>query len=145
MSDCRIQNISVRDPLYEGERDLRFRVLRKPLGFEAGAETFEFEGESIHVVAVQDEIVVGCVLFHPDGKGSGRLFQMAVAPELQGHGLGKKLVRFLEDHLREKGVQEVTMHAREKASGFYERLGYARFGEPFVEIGVPHCNMRRSI
>ena len=141
----KIKCISVDDPLYQSERELRFRVLREPLGFEEGAESFDFEGESVHVVALKDEKVVGCVLFAPDGNGSGRLYQMAVAPNLQGHGLGRDLVRFLEVELSKQGIREVTMHAREAAVGFYERLGYACFGEPFTEIGVPHRHMRRSL
>jgi ribosomal protein S18 acetylase RimI-like enzyme len=140
-----IRCISIEDPLYPAERELRFRVLRQPLGFEQGAESFDFEDQSVHVVAVEEEQVVGCVLFFPDGKGSGRLFQMAVASHLQGHGLGRDLVRYLESELVKQGVSEVRMHAREQAVGFYERLGYACFGEPFTEIGVPHRNMRREL
>lgn len=140
-----IRCISTEDPLYAGERDLRFRVLRQPLGFEEGAEIFEFENESTHVVAVEDDQVVGCVLFFPDGQGSGRLFQMAVHSKLQGQGVGRDLVRFLEAALAKQGLSEITMHAREQAVGFYERLGYSCYGQPFTELGVPHRHMRRAL
>jgi len=140
-----IRCISTEDPLYSRERDLRFRVLRQPLGFEEGAEIFDFENESTHVVALEDDQVVGCVLFCPDGQGSGRLFQMAVHPKLQGQGLGRDLVRFLEVALAEQGLSEITMHAREQAVGFYERLGYSCYGQPFTELGVPHRHMRRAL
>ena len=35
--------------------------------------------------------------------------------------------------------------ARDDAVGFYARLGYVTFGGPYVEVGVPHQNMRRSL
>jgi predicted GNAT family N-acyltransferase len=29
--------------------------------------------------------------------------------------------------------------------GFYEKLGYAVYGEPFAEVGVPHVHMQRGL
>ncbi len=129
------------DPLYEGELELRFRVLREPLGHTRQDVAFPFERDSLHLVAHEDGAVVGCVLFHTENARSGRLFQMAVAA--QGRGLGAQLVRALEQALRERGVQHVHMHARASAIGFYEKLGYQVYGEPFVEVGIEHRPMQR--
>ncbi|MGZ6028975.1 MAG: GNAT family N-acetyltransferase, partial [Myxococcaceae bacterium] len=71
-------------------------MLRKPLGHGREAVAFPFEAESLHLVALDGPHVVGCVLFHPEGPDSGRLFQMAIEPERQGSGLGTRLVRGLE-------------------------------------------------
>ena len=106
---------------------------------------FPFEAESLHLVAVEAGQVVGCVLFHPEGPGTGRLFQMAVEPDRQGTGLGTRLVEALEEELVRRGFREVTLHARDTAVGFYARLGYSPVGPPYVEVGIPHQNMRRSL
>lgn len=132
-------------PEYAQELDLRWRVLRKPLGFAPDAVAFPFEVESLHLVALDAGRVVGCVLFHPEGTETGRLFQMAVEPDRQGTGLGTRLVRTLEVELGRRGFREVTLHARDTAVGFYARLGYAPVGPPHVEVGVPHQNMRRTL
>jgi ribosomal protein S18 acetylase RimI-like enzyme len=132
-------------PEYAQELDLRWRILRKPLGLQRDAVQFPFEAESLHLVAIEASRVVGCVLFHPDGPGTGRLFQMAVEPDRQGTGLGTRLVRALEEELVRRGFREVTLHARDTAVGFYARLGYAPIGPPYVEVGIPHQNMRRSL
>ena len=132
-------------PEYAQELDLRWRILRKPLGFEQAAVQFPFEAESLHLVALEGGRVVGCVLFHPDGPGTGRLFQMAVEPDRQGTGLGTRLVRTLEEELVRRGFREVTLHARDTAVGFYARLGYSPVGPPYVEVGIPHQNMRRLL
>jgi predicted GNAT family N-acyltransferase len=131
------------DALYAGELELRFRLLREPLGHTREDVPFPFERQSLHLVAHEDEAVLGCVLFHPEDARSGRLFQMAVAD--QGRGLGAQLVRTLEATLRERGFCRVHMHARDTARGFYEKLGYAVYGDPFVEVGVLHYPMQRSI
>lgn len=104
----------------------------------------------MHVVAVDaDERVVGCVVFHPEGDGrgpnTGRLLQMAVDTSVQGTGVGRRLVETLEERLRQEGYREVTLHARDVAFGFYERLGYDFYGEPYSEVGIPHRNMRKAL
>ena len=120
-------------------------MLRKPLGHGREAVPFPFEAESLHLVALDGRQVVGCVLFHPEGPETGRLFQMAIEPERQGAGLGTRLVRGLEVAVAGMGFREVTLHARDAAVGFYARLGYVSFGAPYVEVGIPHQNMRRTV
>ncbi|MFP2911916.1 GNAT family N-acetyltransferase [Pyxidicoccus sp. 3LFB2] len=131
--------------LYAGELELRFRVLREPLGFTRARVAFPFEAHSLHLVAHQEGTVLGCVLFNPEDAHGGRLFQMAVAPHLQGQGLGARLVRSLEEELRRRGFTHVHLHARAPVIPFYERLGYAVYGEPFTEVGIPHRHMRKAL
>ena len=133
------------DPLQEAELDLRWRVLRAPLGHPREATRFPFEEESLHLVALDGKQVVGCVLFHPEGPQTGRLFQMAVEPTLQGKHIGQQLVRALETEVVRRGFRTVTLHAREGAVGFYARLGYEVFGERFTEVAIPHRHMRRQL
>ncbi len=132
-------------PLYPEELELRFRVLREPLGFPRSAVAFPFEADSLHLVALQAGAVVGCVLFHPEDAHGGRLFQMAVAPPLQGRGLGARLVSTLEAELLRRGFSHVHLHARGHVVPFYERLGYAVYGEPFTEVDIPHRHMRKAL
>ena len=145
MSSEQLTFIGVDAPEYAQELDLRWRVLRRPLGLERDAVLFPFDRESLHLVAIDGGRVVGCVLFHPEGTETGRLFQMAVEPARQGTGLGTRLVHALEDDLAARGFREVTLHARDTAVSFYARLGYQPVGPPYVEVGIPHQNMRRDL
>jgi predicted N-acetyltransferase YhbS len=137
--------IDADDPLYPQELELRYRVLREPLGQSRAEVLFPFERESLHLLALDDTAVVGCVLFHAHDRRSGRLFQMAVAPAHQRRGLGQRLVRGLEAELRQRGFRAVHLHARANVVPFYEHLGYIPEGEPFVEVSLPHRHMARSL
>ncbi|MBM64623.1 MAG: GNAT family N-acetyltransferase [Myxococcales bacterium] len=129
---------------YEAEKKLRDAVLRQPIGRSFDPNEFPFERESLHFVAVDGDRLVGCVLFHPRGR-SGRLYQMAVAADCQGQGLGRALVRGLEEALVEKGIVEVVLHARVTAAPFYTRLGYTASSEDYLELGIPHREMKRRL
>jgi len=131
------------DPLREEARELRFRVLREPLGFSRADVIVEGEDESLHLAAVLDGHVVACVMLTPIAPKRGKLRQMAVQPSHRGRGLGRALVRQLEQALSAAGFDEIELHAREHAVGFYEKLGYAPEGDAFVEVGIRHFRMRK--
>ncbi|HMI90763.1 MAG TPA: GNAT family N-acetyltransferase [Polyangiales bacterium] len=127
------------------EIELRRRALAEPLGLPVEAVRFEFEARSLHLWALLDEVLIGCVLFYRDNERGGRLYQMAVEPSLQNSGVGRLLVQRLETRLRELGVHEVRLHARGPSVGFYAKLGYAAYDAPFFEVGIEHRHMRREL
>ncbi len=141
--------ISIIDPRtdarYAEELELRYRVLRAPLGMSREQAGFAGEQDALHVIAQESDAasaLVGCVLFDP---ASGRMRAMAVEPMLQRQGVGQQLVRALEAETQRRGVREITLHARATAVGFYERLGYRVRGEPFVEVGLDHREMMKTL
>lgn len=136
--------IKTDEPEYREERNLRVEVLRKPLGLAEGAEVFPFEDEAMHLVAIDDGKVIGCVMFKPENK-TGRMLQMAIIQHRQKNGIGTQLVNVLEGRLRKDGFKDIYLHAREPAVPFYERLGYEVEGEPFLEVGLRHRHMRKKL
>lgn len=140
-------DIDPHDSRYAAELDLRYRVLRAPLGLSRQQTLSPFEDQSLHMLAVDcdDDVVVGCVLFRPLAPRQGRLYQMAVEPDKQRRGIGAQLVAALEAAVARRGFDEVVLHARAAAVGFYERAGYVVDGDPFVEVGIPHVKMRKLI
>lgn len=134
---------------YAEELELRYRVLREPLGMTRGDVPFPAEREWAHFVATATidgaRCVVGCVLSSPAGEDAVQLRQMAVRGDLQTGGVGRLLVEVLESDARAGGVGRVTMHAREVAVGFYEKLGYAIASPRFVEVGIPHFVMEKAL
>ena len=138
-------DIDTRDSRYAAELDLRYRVLRAPLGLSRQQTLSPFEDGSLHMLAVDGDVVVACVLFRPLAARQGRLYQMAVEPDRQRSGIGARLVAALEAEVARRGFDEVVLHARAAAVGFYERAGYTVDGAPFVEVGIPHVKMRKLI
>lgn len=78
------------------------------------------------LVARRDGAVVAAVMACYDGH-RGWLYYVAVAPDLQGDGLGKAAVAAGEDWLRSAGARKVQLMVRttnDQVRGFYARLGY---------------------
>jgi len=75
----------------------------------------------------------------------GLVGRMAVLPAARARGLGSAVLAVLEDTARRRRLQAVELHAQVRARPFYERLGYAAFGEEYDEAGIQHISMRKPL
>ncbi len=131
---------------YQRTLDMRFDILREPLGLDWSEEDLAAESEQWHFGLFDDnDALVACVVIKPLGHGLVKLRQMAVAEEYRGQGRGRELVEGVEEALRGKGVRRVQMDARNIARGFYEKLGYEVEGDEFIQVTIPHFRMVKDI
>ena len=130
---------------YEQMVKLRDDILRKPLGLKFTPEELESEKSNLLMVAYEDEQMLGCCMLVQEGPETVRLRQMTVLNDLQGKGIGKALMQFAENLARDRGYKKITMHARQNALGFYEKMGYKKVGKEFQEITIPHFVMEKEL
>ena len=124
--------------------DLRWRVLREPLGLARGTERIaaDFDSGAVHIGAFDAESrLVGCASLIPAESGL-QLRAMAVDPMRQGAGIGAAILTSAAEVAREHGVS-LWCEARAHAVGFYERSGWVIESDLFdvPRIG-PHYRMR---
>ncbi|MBU1326239.1 MAG: GNAT family N-acetyltransferase [Alphaproteobacteria bacterium] len=85
------------------------------------------------VMAERDGAPVGCVQVSGKGGGLAYLGMLSVEPELQGAGLGRKLVREAErvavGRFGADRMEMTVIVQRAELIAWYERLGYVRTGE----------------
>ncbi len=135
-------------PEYDELVRLRYEVLREPLGLEYRPEDLAKEHADEHLALYDHDFrLLGCLLLRTPEElpHTAVMKQVAVRPELQGRGLGKRLVAAFEQRAREMGRTEVVLHARATAVPFYEKIGYRSFDDPFEEVGLPHRKMRKDL
>jgi predicted GNAT family N-acyltransferase len=77
-----------------------------------------------------------------EGLALGKVMQVAVDPQLQSQGIGRKVMVAIEARaFGELGLDGLYCHAQLPAVGFYERLGWAVDSARFDEAGIPHHRM----
>ena len=132
-------------PLYQEILALRYEVLRKPLGMEYSKEQLAAEVNDIHLAMLVDGVVKATLFLSQESEGMMRMRQVAVSPELQGKGVGRRLVEEMERICVHFATREIVLDARQVAIPFYTRLGYETYGEPFVQATLPHMKMRKVL
>lgn len=126
--------------------DLRWRILRAPWNQPKGSEQDELEGKAIHIIAVEDDKIIGCGRAHFNDGEEAQIRYMAIENEWQGQGIGKKILEALENKVVEKGAKKIILHARENVVKFYERNGYKVVKKSHTLFGsIPHYLMEKRI
>lgn len=125
------------------------RVRRRVFIEEQGVpETLEWDGEdaaAVHVLATDAAgrpIGTGRLLRHAPLAHIGR---MAVLSDWRGRGVGTALLNTLLSEVARSGLAGVFLNAQTRAVPFYERFGFVREGEEFLDAGFPHYRMTHYI
>ena len=131
---------------YQQERELRNKILLRPIGIpDYGWE--KYDSIAWHFVALDNNLVVGCVLLVPldEGKKKAQLMQMAVDTAYQKSGIGSFLVKELLLFSKKEMIKEIQIHSRSDVVKFYENFGFEVYGNSFTEVGIEHRYLKKII
>ncbi|MFP5106263.1 GNAT family N-acetyltransferase [Neobacillus sp. C211] len=89
---------------------------------------------------------------HPVGTGRirfidgvGKLERICILEPYRKFGLGKIIIKALEEIAEERGASQVKLHGQTQAEGFYKKLGYRTSSNIFMEDGIPHILMLKEL
>ena len=145
MEDINIKQIKHNSTEYELELELRNELLREPLGLNIYDEDLEQEKNDIHLGAFRKKELVGTLILKILNEQKLKMRQVAVKKSLQGNNIGTKLVKYAENYAVKNGYQIIKLNARKTAVPFYEKLGYEKIGDEFMEVSIPHFKMQKSL
>ncbi|MCL2546151.1 MAG: GNAT family N-acetyltransferase [Oscillospiraceae bacterium] len=119
---------------------LRRRVFIEEQGIAPEDEYEGDDGACIHLVVYENDAPVstGRIKITRDDYVIGRV---ATLPEHRGKGLATGIMQALIKACCIMGGERQILHAQLTARGFYEKLGFASYGEEFKEAGIPHICM----
>ena len=132
--------------LGEAAAAVRTAVFVEEQGIAREDEWDEADATAVHAVIINrlgQPVATGRLL--RDEPGVSRIGRMAVLRPLRGSGLGEAVIAALERAARARGDREARLNAQRSAEGFYGRLGYVPYGEPFDEVGIAHIGMRKML
>ncbi|TDN46401.1 acetyltransferase (GNAT) family protein [Curtobacterium flaccumfaciens] len=117
---------------------------RKLLGDPVG-QIVEPGGAAFVARLGEDGPVIGCIGIAPVGPGVFELVKMAVSPDHQGHGTGRKLIAVALDRARALGAHRVVLESNAQLASavhLYEAFGFRHLGHdevapsPYVRADV---------
>jgi YbgC/YbaW family acyl-CoA thioester hydrolase len=125
---------------------LRFEVFveeqKVPLEMEADAA----DASAVHAVARNRfGLTLATGRMVQQAPGVARIGRMAVVKSLRGGGVGAQVLEALLQSARERGDQQVVLHAQLTAVPFYLRAGFAFNGPQFEEAGIAHIEMSKPL
>jgi len=92
----------------------------------------------IGCIAEESAIIVGCIFFSrftlPNGQAAFILSPVAVSTDVQGTGIGQKLIKYGLDHLRSLNVNLAFTYGD---PSYYSKTGFKQINENIVKAPCP--------
>ncbi len=137
--------------LATSERELKeaFEVRKKVFVEEQGiSEHLELDGqdsEALHTVVKDGKRVIGTarVLFLTTNQA--KLERMAILKPFRRQGVGRGIISFLNEELRNRQIVQMVLHAQYPVVAFYKSCGFVESGSSFFEAGIKHIKMLRRL
>jgi len=144
-------NLSLKIVKSDDLLNLRSKILRNNLDPNLCRFPGDTEINSFHIGAFNRNTLVGGVSVMKNECKKKKLpncFQLRglfVDKEFQKNGIGKTIVNFVENRLRDSGVNYLWMNARESAVLFYLKLNYSNSKISYVinEIGLHYLMYKK--
>ncbi len=136
--------IRILDKINDDARYIRNTVFIEEQGFER--EYDEIDNFATHIVIYEGYEALGtCRVFFDEKLGCYHTGRIAVLKEHRGKGLGRILVTEAEKAAKNMGGTEVFIGGQVRVAAFYERLGYVSYGDTYLDEGVPHIGLKKSL
>lgn len=134
--------------LPEEARYIREDVFIKEQGFVD--EFDDIDAEAVHLVLFEKgKAVATCRYFYSQEHSCYAIGRIAVQKEFRGKCLGAEILstaeQMIKREFRADGKITVGLSAQLQAEPFYQKQGYKRTGEEYLEETCPHVWMQKKI
>jgi predicted GNAT family N-acyltransferase len=124
---------------------VRLRVFVEEQQIPLEEERDEFDERALHAIAFDRTGAIGTGRVVLQDDGIARIGRMAVDPAFRCRGVGGRILSLLEAEARGRGSRQARLHAQQHVEDFYVKRGYGRRGDVFLEVDIPHVEMRKRL
>jgi predicted GNAT family N-acyltransferase len=110
-------------------------------------EVDEHEDACRHILGVDDGRPVAAARWRIYKPGVAKIERVAVLKAWRGSKLGTTLMEAVMADIKNTApdLKILRLEAQDHAIAFYDKMGFAVVGEGFLEAGIPHHAMERSV
>lgn len=126
-------------------RLLRRVVFIDEQGVSEADERDDLDDIAIHLLAIENDQALGSARLIVQGE-TGKIGRVCVLQAARGRGIGAALIHAAVARLQKTpGVAKAKLGAQTHAIAFYEALGFTPVGEVYLDAGIDHQDMIRSL
>lgn len=138
-----VKVVSNKDELKDAY-SVRYNVFVKEQNVPEDLEIDEFENSSTHFVMYDDRTPIGAGRIRP-ADGYGKVERICISSSYRGKGLGKSIMKFIEDTAPKLGFNQLKLNSQTHAEQFYKSIGYETISGEFMDAGIPHVTMIKKL
>lgn len=131
--------------IYKESLAIRKKVFVEEQDVPAEMEVDELEEKTSHVVGYHEEKPCVTARIYEIEPKVYKVQRVAVLKDFRKLGNGYNIMGEIERYVKELGGQKLKLGSQDHAISFYEKVGFMVHGEGFMEAGIPHHTMIKSI
>ncbi|VAW52208.1 hypothetical protein MNBD_GAMMA06-232 [hydrothermal vent metagenome] len=126
---------------------LRWQLLRAPWHQPKGSEIDDIEEQCFHVMAVDTQKnIIGIARLQFNSNSEAQIRYMAVIESHQKQGIGRELIKTMEQHAQKYFHGKIILDAREPAVDFYKKLGFRVVEKSYLLFDeIQHFRMIKNL
>lgn len=99
-----------------------------------------------HIIAMKNKDVIGTMrLVYQRKESVLKVGRLAIKKNCRKKGIGKKMLDYADIQARNNGISSIELGAQLSARGFYESNLYIATGSVFLDAGIEHITMIKTI
>ena len=130
---------------YKDAIKIRYEVFVDEQNVPEDLEIDELEDQSHHLVLYENGTPIGTARIYHVSDNLYKMQRVAILKNKRGQGNGGKLIEAIELKVQHLQGQKITLGAQLHALPFYEKLGYLVEGPEFIDAGIPHREMTKTL
>jgi predicted GNAT family N-acyltransferase len=131
--------------IYKDALAIRKQVFVEEQNVPAELEVDDLEDKTAHVVGYHENKPCVTARIYEVKPKVYKVQRVAVSKEFRQLGNGYKIMEEIERYVKELKGEKLTLGSQDHAIPFYEKVGYRVHGEGFLDAGIPHHMMIKSI
>ncbi|GEK92057.1 GNAT family N-acetyltransferase [Alkalibacterium kapii] len=132
--------------IYKDSIAIRAEVFIEEQNVDPALEIDELEAEALHIVGYMNTTPVCTARLLQKSPGTVKIQRVAVLSAYREKGIGSELLKYISDiALKQLDASSLILDSQDHAIPFYEKEGYSVYGGGFLDAGIPHHSMKKSI
>ncbi|MDL4842956.1 GNAT family N-acetyltransferase [Aquibacillus rhizosphaerae] len=107
-------------------------------------EIDDLENEAIHFVGYDNDLPIAASRLRLV-ENYGKLERICVLKGFRGLSYGKQIISKMEKVITDKGFTQAKLNSQTHAEEFYQSLGYQTNSGEFMDAGIPHVTMIKTL
>jgi len=117
---------------------IRRKVFVEGMNIPENIEIDKHDENAKHVLAYIVDKPIGTARWRETSHGF-KLERFAVLKDYRSNGAGKALTEYIIKKINKEKM--IFLNSQYSAIGFYEKLGFKKIGNVFIEVDIPHQKM----
>lgn len=135
------------DCLWTRYRQIRETVFVKELNVPINIETDRddcFNGPCDHFLIRMDDHDMGAIRIKKE-KLQIIIQRFCLLKNYRQQGYGREVLTFIESYYKKQGYYRIVLDSKYRVCQFYEKCGYHKISDVFIEAGIEHIKMEKEL